>query len=339
MYIIIYLIFILSFNYFFFKFINFKNINHSNHKFFVNKLVPITGGFYFLLPAYFILNSIELSLFYCAVSIFLIGLLSDYNFLPSPKIRLLLQFISVCSIVYFLKLEVFPTRINIIDQTFKNTHISLFFTIFCLLILINGSNFIDGLNGLLIGYFLIVSFILYKNNIFQTLDINSIEINFFFSSFIFILFLNLLNFTFLGDNGAYFLGFFFGSLLISIYNLNVNLISPYFIILLLWYPCFENLFSIIRKIIQNISPAKPDNKHLHQYIFIFLKYKLNTKNFTSNIIASLFINIFNLLILYYGSLNINHTPTQISLIVFSVIFYVLIYLFLRNLLSNKKLNH
>ena len=153
------------------------------------------------------------------------------------------------------------------------------------------------------------------------------------------MFLNLLNFTFLGDNGAYFLGFFFGSLLISIYNLNVNLISPYFIILLLWYPCFENLFSIIRKIIQNISPAKPDNKHLHQYIFIFLKYKLNTKNFTSNIIASLFINIFNLLILYYGSLNINHTPTQISLIVFSVIFYVLIYLFLRNLLSNKKLNH
>jgi UDP-N-acetylmuramyl pentapeptide phosphotransferase/UDP-N-acetylglucosamine-1-phosphate transferase len=35
------------------------------------------------------------------------------------------------------------------------------------MILINGSNFIDGLNGLLLGYFLIVIFIFFKNDLIQ----------------------------------------------------------------------------------------------------------------------------------------------------------------------------
>ena len=59
----------------------------------------------------------------------------------------------------------------------------------------------------------------------------------------------MFNQFFLGDSGAYFLSFFIGFILIEIYNANLK-ISPYFIILLLWYPCFENLFSIIRKLLR-----------------------------------------------------------------------------------------
>ena len=63
-----------------------------------------------------------------------------------------------------------------------------------------------------------------------------------------LLFLNFLNKLFLGDNGAYMISFFIGFYLITIYNQNYQNITPYFVILLLWYPCFENLFSILRKI-------------------------------------------------------------------------------------------
>ena len=38
------------------------------------------------------------------------------------------------------------------------------------MILINGSNFIDGLNGLLLGYFLLILFILYKLNLLTILS-------------------------------------------------------------------------------------------------------------------------------------------------------------------------
>ena len=58
-------------------------------------------------------------------------------------------------------------------------------------------------------------------------------------------------------------------------NNNNYFISPYFIALLLWYPAFENLFSIIRKRIVKKDPLKPDNLHFHQLLFNFFETKQN----------------------------------------------------------------
>ena len=112
------------------------------------------------------------------------------------------------------------------------------------MILVNGSNFIDGLNGLLLGYFSLILVVLYKSNLIMSLGLSVENIQYFLVLFLFILFLNFTNQLFLGDNGAYSLSFLIGYILINIYNSN-NFVTPYFIILLLWYPCFENLFSII----------------------------------------------------------------------------------------------
>ena len=142
-----------------------------------------------------------------------------------------------------------------------------FFTAFCLMVLINGSNFIDGLNGLLLGYFLIIILILFKLNLFSLIDISTEAAFFIVLTISFILILNFCNQLFIGDNGAYSLSFLVGCLLIKIYNLN-NFISPYFIILLLWYPCFENSFSIIRKIIYK-KTLKPDNAHTFIIIYLY----------------------------------------------------------------------
>ena len=135
-----------------------------------------------------------------------------------------------------------------IDNILEDTIFSYLFTVFCLLILINGSNFIDGLNGLLLGYLILIFVTLYQIELIQTLDFSVEKFKIFILFIFFILVLNIFNQLFLGDNGAYPLGFFTGLMLIEIYSLNEK-ISPYFIILLLWYPCFEILFSIIRKII------------------------------------------------------------------------------------------
>ena len=62
---------------------------------------------------------------------------------------------------------------------------------------------------------------------------------------IFIIF-NFFGKNFLGDGAAYGLGFLLGYILLKISLLNNN-VSPYFIANLLWYPAFENLFSILKK--------------------------------------------------------------------------------------------
>ena len=46
------------------------------------------------------------------------------------------------------------------------------------MVLINGSNFIDGLNGLLLGYFLIIILILFKLNLFSLIEIST-EVTFY----------------------------------------------------------------------------------------------------------------------------------------------------------------
>ena len=142
--------------------------------------------------------------------LFILGLLADLNFIISSKKRFFIQFLLILFFVYLLKLEVLPTRILFLDNYIENTFISYLLTIFCLLVLINGSNFIDGLNGLLLGYILIVLFFLNKLSLLQTIGLNDEKIHYFALLFLFLLLLNFNNKLFLGDNGAYSLSFLLG---------------------------------------------------------------------------------------------------------------------------------
>ena len=154
-----------------------------------------------------------------------------------------------------------------------------------------------------------------------------------------LLFLNFLNVLMLGDSGAYLLGFFIGFIIISSHIRNSD-ISPYFFISLIWYPCFENLFSIIRKLNKEFSPLKPDSKHLHQLVLFFLTKKFNLSLILSNNFSSVLICFFNFLVIYISTLNPNSTIFQIKLIGTSIIFYNVIYMLLfkfykLNLISKK----
>jgi UDP-N-acetylmuramyl pentapeptide phosphotransferase/UDP-N-acetylglucosamine-1-phosphate transferase len=76
--------------------------------------------------------------------------------------------------------------------------------------------------------------------------------------------------VFLGDGGAYLLGFWLGELSVLIVMRHPE-ISPWFPMLLLVYPIFETLYSIYRrKIVEGLSPGQPDRMHLHQVIYLRL---------------------------------------------------------------------
>ena len=119
------------------------------------------------------------------------------------------------------------------------------FTLFCLMILINGNNFVDGINTLLIGYNIILTIFLLVT--FKEFLHNSEILEDYLIILLVLLVFNFNGKIILGDAGAYILAFFLGVYLIDFARNNPYL-SPFFIISLLWYPCFELLFSIIRRL-------------------------------------------------------------------------------------------
>tara|TARA_Y100000591_G_scaffold333227_1_gene374798 strand:- start:2083 stop:3108 length:1026 start_codon:yes stop_codon:yes gene_type:complete len=302
--------------------LNYNGSIHQKYSGLTN--VPLTGGiliFFSIMYLYF--KEIE-SVIFLFSFLFILGLATDLKILASPKLRFIVQTILIFTIVYVSDLRIPSTRIYLLDLLISNVFFSYFFSTFCLLILINGSNFIDGLNGLLVGYYLLISLIFIQLNFFNFLDIEVNDLSF-FSLVLFILFLfNLSKKSFMGDTGACILGFFYGYLLIKIYD-EYQIFSPFFVILLFWYPCFENLFSILRKFKFKKSPIKPDNNHLHQLIFFYLKKKYKIKNIFANNCGSLIILLYNLIIFGFGIQNSSNTQYQIILLILSIFVYCAVY--------------
>ena len=259
------------------------------------------------------------------IIIFIIGTLSDLKKFNSPKFRLIIQSILILIFVYQSQIQILSTRLDILDNLLSNFYFNIFFVSFCILIVINGTNFIDGLNGLVLIYYLCIIFILFSSE----LNLQIFDNEFFFIELVatlsILLVLNIFNKIYLGDSGSYLLGFLFSVILIKIYLIN-QFISPFFIVLLLWYPCFENLFSILRKYKYRKSPIKPDTKHLHQLLFYFLDSKLKFKNkLTNNNLSSFLINFFNLIIFLVALSQITKTNVQVCLILLNVTIYLFIY--------------
>ena len=145
-------------------------------------------------------------------------------------------------------------------------------------LLINATNYIDGIDGLLLIFFL--SCLLYY--IFLIDDIETINLLKFFVMASFLnLILNLLPSknkfkVFSGDSGSLFIGFFISFMTIELYN-NFD-IHPAILIWPLWYPVYDFLFVSINRLINKKSIFKPDNTHLHHFIY---------KKFNGNIISLL----------------------------------------------------
>ena len=79
------------------------------------------------------------------------------NFLNNPLKRILTQILLVSLFVISEQIFIRSLSIDIFDKLMQINIINIIFTTFCFLILINGANFIDGLNALASGYFLLVS--------------------------------------------------------------------------------------------------------------------------------------------------------------------------------------
>jgi len=291
--------------------------------------VSYVGGFIILIACFFFWVEKDYNFIIFSVLIFILGIFSDLGLLKSPFKRFILQSITILSFLILYDTGIESIRIESLDYFLQYKVINLFFTTFCILIVINGSNFMDGVNTLTAGYFILILFSLlfiFFNNEIILLNYSLVIIT--IISLLIVFVFNIFGKIYLGDNGAYLIAFIISIILIDESKNNI-LISPYYVVNLLWYPAYENLFSIIRKVIQKKSPSGADNDHLHHLLFSYFKSTKSLNKKYANSLSACTINFFNLVIFCVASLYYSKTNIQILIILISLFFYNFFYFVLK----------
>jgi UDP-N-acetylmuramyl pentapeptide phosphotransferase/UDP-N-acetylglucosamine-1-phosphate transferase len=200
--------------------------------------------------------------------VFLGGILEDFTRKVGPKERLIAAFVSGI-LVYFL-IGIHLTRVDLPGLDYILSEFTLFsviFTAFALAGVSNAVNIIDGFNGLASGVAIIifsvyayVSYLVGDVFLFNVcLIIIGALIGFFVWNFPY-------GKIFLGDGGAYLIGFLAGLVGVMLVERHKE-VSAWFPLLLLMYPVYETIFSIIRKkYLRESSPFEPDPVHFHMLI-------------------------------------------------------------------------
>ena len=258
------------------------------------------GIFCSFLILYFYLSLTQQTLYYEYLSFctlfFILGLADDLKINIRPKFRLLLMSSFLIILVILNEFYIDHTGIAFLNRFLEIDIFALFFVCLCFLFIINGSNLIDGYNGLLSIHILIILINLFFVNYFS----GNTDLAFFIFCVVLtvIIFLKY-NFPkasiFLGDSGAYFLGAFTAISAIKTSIANPT-ISPFYFCILLFYLFFEVFFSFVRKILaEKRSPLFPDGKHLHMVLYKILLKKNNDK-LKSNYYVSIIINLVYLIL-------------------------------------------
>ena len=105
-------------------------------------------------------NVWHLEIALAAFPIFLAGLMEDFGNPMRPRFRLAVGALSATIFIYFEEHVIVNIGIIGADKLLAYWPISVAFTIFCVVALINALNFIDGINGLASGKTMIAAFAL-----------------------------------------------------------------------------------------------------------------------------------------------------------------------------------
>jgi UDP-N-acetylmuramyl pentapeptide phosphotransferase/UDP-N-acetylglucosamine-1-phosphate transferase len=204
----------------------------------------------------------------CALPTFLIGLIEDVTKKISVKTRLVATVCSAGLFGYFLNTWIISVEVPGLDWLLGFWIFSVLFTIVSILGLANAYNLIDGFNGLAsmvaIISMLAIGYVAFKVSDTILVSACMIVIGAIGGFFIWNYPKGLI---FLGDGGAYLIGFLIAGFSILLVLRN-PIISPWFALLVNAYPIFETLFTIWRRRVhQGKNPGLADGAHFHSLIY------------------------------------------------------------------------
>jgi UDP-N-acetylmuramyl pentapeptide phosphotransferase/UDP-N-acetylglucosamine-1-phosphate transferase len=199
---------------------------------------------------------------------FLAGLAEDLTKTQSPRRRLFFTAVAAALACWWVDAVITRTDIPGLDWLVSMQWGAVLVTVFVVAGVANAVNIIDGFNGLasMCGVLMLsgLAYVAFQvgDTTIAWLAVAGVGavLGFFVWNF-------PAGLIFLGDGGAYLLGFYIAELAILLLHRNPS-VSPMFPLLLCIYPVFETLFSIYRRrILRGVPVGMPDGAHLHSLIY------------------------------------------------------------------------
>jgi UDP-N-acetylmuramyl pentapeptide phosphotransferase/UDP-N-acetylglucosamine-1-phosphate transferase len=267
----------------------------------------------------------------CAFVAFIGGLCEDYTGGVRPWGRLLLTMAG--AVLAWMLLD---AKIERIDLPFgrvllASSWLALPLTVLAVAGIANAVNIIDGFNGLasMVTICMLVSLAyvaLQVGDMFVLISALMVA----GATAGFLVWNYPVGLIFLGDGGAYFIGFMLGELALLLVMRNPQ-VSTWYAALLLIYPAFETIFSVYRRMfVRGKSPAVPDGIHLHSLIFRrIVRWTVGTKEARAllkrNARTSPYLWLFSLMAVLPATLFWQNTIVLIVFCLLFVISYVWLY--------------
>jgi len=291
--------------------------NHDKPQNYHTDSTPRVGGLGIMAGMFFILLfPLGIKFIFPLALAFLSGIFEDLHNSLSPRFRLALQIIAALSSIWFTGSVVTYLGLGVNMPYWMG----IFFSTFAIVGMMNAVNIIDGFNGLASGIILLIllsfGITAFQQNNMEILSIVLLTAGSTFAFFI-------LNFPkgkiFLGDGGAYLLGFIvaiIGIFLASKYEG----VSPWYVLAVFIYPVWEVFFSIIRKLSIGLSPMQPDKYHFHMLVYRQITH--------SNPLTSLFIGATTLPFITLSTIFPNKSTTNIAIACCFILYYSILYYYL-----------
>jgi len=266
--------------------------------------------------------------FLCTAPCFVIGLIEDITKKIGVKLRLLFTGIGAATGIFLLQGVIQSVDLPIIDDLLKVQWFAYLFTVFAITGISNAYNIVDGLNGLagMTGIFSLMG-IYYVAYLFGDTYI------LFLAQILIASILGFLAFNypkgkiFLGDAGAYLIGFCSGFLSLLLVNRHAE-ISPWFALLLNFYPIFETLYSIFRRKIQSKKDSTaPDAEHFHSLVYFWFRHAASSNSplWVNNAKASTALWLMPILCAIPAALFFNDSTILKLFVVLFALTYIMIY--------------
>lgn len=276
-------------------------------------------------------NQFGLLVLLCGSVAFIAGIIEDYTKKVGVKERLLATAISgLCG--GFL-LGGWLTRLEVpgLDYLIAIPVVSIVVTCIAISGVANAYNIIDGYNGLA-G---VVSIIVLLGLAYVARQVGDSQVAMISMAMVgaiagFLVWNFPKGLIFLGDGGAYLIGFMIAELSILLVARNPT-VSPWFPLLLSFYPIFETIFSMYRKKIKRgMSPGVPDGLHLHMLIYKrVVRWAVGTdcvkQKTTRNALTSPYLWVLSSFAVIPAVLFWNSTPALIGFTFVFAISYIQIY--------------
>lgn len=214
------------------------------------------------------LRETPLLLLACSVPAFAAGLAEDLTKRVSARSRLLATSISAGLGAWLLAATIIRTDIPGLDWLAQHPVGAVVLAVFAVAGVANSVNIIDGMNGLasMCVVIMLAGFVYIAVEVGDT-SLAVIGIAAVGAVLGFFIWNYPGGLIFLGDGGAYFLGFVLAELGILLLHRNPS-VSPLCPLMLCWYPVWETVFSMYRRRVLRGRPmGMPDGIHLHSLIY------------------------------------------------------------------------